>query len=294
MGLALLRKEGARLTANMAKRVSRIEAAGNTTAAAERFREIQALPPAKSRNEVLSRVSELRKLDASKGTRAATAQRQSQLEALREQRSATREALVRNPRALPEPQKVDDLYSSLKKSVQSQVRRVKADPRLRSTQATDLFDEWLKSQPKDMTRRQKAAQTRRLIDISEFQGINTRGARIQLQRGIDAFGEDFDSWSKEQQSAAWDGFRELAARSNATMGSNQVLADIRAANIDGTLAVSFYTRTISDGRGGSRKVLSAAVATNMTQARHQAVQAEYSSKRLEELVRMSAPRARLI
>ena len=294
LGLSLLTKESARLTANMARRVARIEAAGSTTAAAERFRELQALPTPKTRNEALKRASELRRLDASKGTRLATAEKQSQLETARAQRAATRDALVKNPRALPDAKKVDELYSSLKKSVSAQVKRVKADPKLKSTPATDAFDEWLEDQSKDMTKRQKAAQTRRLIDISEYQGINTKGARIQHQRGVDAFGPDYETWTKEQQSAAWEGFRDLADRSNSSMSSNQVLADIKAANLDGSLSVSFYNKTVTDGAGGKKQVLSAAVAPNLAQAKHEAAQREYSAKRLEEMVRLSAPRAKLI
>lgn len=294
LSMSLLTKEGARLTANMSRRVARIESAGNTTAAAERFRELQALPAPKTRNEALKRAAELRKLDASKGTRFATAEREARLEQARSQRAATREALVRNPRSLPDAKKVDDLYSNLKKSVSAQVKRVKADPKLGSTQATDKFDKWLADQSAGMSRRQKAAQTRRLIDISEYQGINVRGARIQQQRGVDAFGTDYETWTKDQRAAAWDGFRDLADRSSTSLKSDQVLADVMAATREGSLSVSFYNKTVTDGAGGQKQVLSAAVAPSLTQAQHEATQQEYTSKRLAELIRMSAPRARLI
>ena len=67
-----------------------------------------------------------------------------------------------------------------------------------------------------------------------------------------------------------------------------------AANLEGSLSVSFYNKTVTDGMGGQKQVLSAVVAPSLTQAQHEATQQEYTSKRLAELIRMSAPRARLI
>src|SRR5690606_6983597 len=117
----------------------------------------------------------------------------------------------------------------------------------------------------NMTRRQKAAQTRRLIDISEYQGINIRGARIQQQRGVEIFGKDYETWTREQRRAAWEGFHELVERSNTSVSYGGVLAELKAASQDGSLSVVFYNKTVSDGMGGTKQVLAASIATTMSQ-----------------------------
>lgn len=292
--LAQITKESARLTKNLSQRVSRIEQAGTTTKAAERFRELQNAPKPKTRNEALSRLAELKKIDESKGTRVATAGKQAAVEERRAQRQATQEALIKNPRAVPDGKKLDDLYNALKQSVSGKVKRVKADPKIRSTPATDAYDEWLANQTKNPTKRQKAAQTRRLIEINNYQGITVKGARIQHQRGVEAFGPDYETWTKEQQAAAWEGFRDLADRMNTSLSSHQVLVDIKAATLHDTLKVSFFNKTVDDGRGGKKQVMAASVAPSLQEAQREAAQKQYRAERLAEMVRLSGPRKRLM
>lgn len=277
----------ARRSANIAKRVARIEAAGGNTEAIEEFRKLQRSPKPQDKAQAQERLAALRRLDKSRGTRAATAGREGA-------RFQTASELSRNPRALPDAAAVDDLYSSLRRSVSAQVQQVKRDPMLGSNNATHLYDEFMKDAPKNPTRRQKAALTRRLIDISKYQGINKAGAQKQLQRGVEAFGDDYAKWSPEQRSAAWEGFRELAERRNSTVSSDKLLAEITAASKEGSLKTAFYQRTEDDGRGGTRQVLAASVSTHMDDASQEAFRLEYQSKKLAELRAKSTGRARLI
>ena len=282
-----LRKEISRTSANIAKRAARIEAAGTTNSQLEHAKELRALPAPTTRNEALSRAAELRRLDQSQGTRARGAEQVAQRDRARSDRQFTEDFLTTSPRAVPPRELLDDYVASLRKSLEGKTSRVKRV--FQSTPATDAFDEWKADQEKGQTTRSKAAQARRLIQISKYQGIDVKGAQKQHERGQKAFGGDYDTWTKEQQAAAWEGFRELSERSSSTMGSDLVLAELQAAAAEGSLQTAFYNQTVSDGAGGTRTVLRASVSVHLDEAKLEAAHKEFSARKLAEALARSKP-----
>ena len=286
MGLAAARREASRRASNIARRVARLEAKGIETNAMLDLSTLSKVPSRETRNEAVKRLNLLRKLDASPGTRDATAAHVAAREATANRRAAAAERLIGRDRTLPAAQDVDDLNRALRRSVGANVRRVKASE-FKSTPATEAFDRLMEESNPNMSRRAKARETRRLVEISRYQGTRLSGAREQHERGVAAFGDAYNTWTPEQRSAAWQGFRDLADREASSLSSSEVLATVSSAATDGTLKVSFYSATVSDGLGGTRTEVRSAVDRDQASASREASLKEYRDQRFAEMLKAS-------
>lgn len=283
LGLRALRKESARLSKNIAARQAR----NPDNASFRRAAEIRALPAPKTRNEALSRAAELNRLDQSAATRHGGAEKA----AIREQRATRREAtkdfLKRNPRQLPPEEDVKDLTDSTRRSLRAKARRVKAEHG--DTHATLALESWEENRNPNATHRQKTAELRRLLEISDYEGISVKGAKKQQQRGVEAFGDQYKDWTHEERGAAWQGFQDYARSLSSNVRSDQVLADIKAAVAEGTLSVSFYTKKVSDGKGGKRDELRAVTRPNLSEAVAEATKEKHQAQELQDILDKTDP-----
>ena len=283
LGFAALRKEISRTGKNIAARAAR----NPDNAAFRRAAEIRALPAPTTRNEALSRAAELSRLDASAATRKGGAEKA----AAREQRAATRQAtkefLKRNPRQLPPAVDVKELTDSTLKSLRAKAKRVVAETG--ETFATRALERWEEERNPNATPRQKVAELRRLLEIGDYEGIDVKGARKQEDRGIEAFGERYAKWDHRKKSAAWEGFREYAESLGSSVRSDQVLADFKEAVAEGTLSTRFYFIRESDGRGGKKATLKAAVRPNLSAAMAQASREKHEAKERERILDKTDP-----
>lgn len=278
-----LRKEGSRLSKNIAARAAR----NPDNAAFQRAAELRALPAPKTRNEALSRTAELSRLDASAATRKGGAEKA----AAREQRAATRQAtkefMQRNPRQLPPAADVKELTDSTLKSLRAKAKRVVAETG--DTFATKALERWEEERNPNATPRQKTAELRRLLEIGDYQGINIKGARLQESRGVEAFGDQYKDWTNQEKGAAWRGFNEYAQSLGSSVRSDKVLADFKEAVAEGSLSVQFYNVRVSNGRGDFYDELRAVARPNLSAAAAQASKQKYQEQALENIMAKTDP-----
>ena len=277
LGFKDLLKESRRLSKNIAARQAR----NPENAAFRRAAEIRALPAPKTRNEALSRAAELNRLDQSAATRRGGAEKAAIQEQRTARREATREHLKRNPRLLPKAEDVKDLTDSTLKSLRGKSKRVKAT--YGDTHATRALDSWLENRNPNATPRQKTTELRRLLEIEGYEGITVKGANKQISRGLEAFGDQYKDWDHEHRGAAWQGFEDYARSLSADYRSDKILADFKAAVVEGTLSVSFYTKKVSDGMGGKRDELRATVRPNLSAAVAEAVKQQHEAEELQKI-----------
>ena len=134
-------------------------------------------------------------LDQSQATRRGGAERAAAQERRAAARKATEDFIKRNPRSLPPEEGVKDLTNSLLKSLRGKAKRVKAA--YGDTHATRALESWEANRNPDATPRQKVAEVRRLMEISEYEGIDVKGAKKQISRGLEAFGDQYKDWDHE-------------------------------------------------------------------------------------------------
>ena len=277
---------------NTAARVARIELAGNANKATRAFREFErvhdATPKFVREMVIHETLKEAKKLNVKAGTRSAKAEKIANQERRADEREATAKALRENPRAKQDPEKVKDLQRSLQRSLDAKTKRVK-ESEVGRTPATDAYDEWKANRDPNASARKQAAETRKLLKISDYQGIDTKGARLQQDRGRAAFGKEYDTWSPEQRGAAWEGFRAYADTANTSKKSDQVLAEFQAASANEKMEVRFAMRQESDGAGGTRERMVAVVRPHADEAEAEAVRQEYQARKLQELMDRTKP-----
>lgn len=283
LGLKALVKESSRLGKNIAARAAR----NPDNAAFQRAAELRALPAPKTRNEALSRAAELSRLDASAATRKGGAEKAATRERRVETRQATKEFMLRNPRQLPPAADVKELTDSTLKSLRAKAKRVVAETG--DTFATRALERWEEERNPDATPRQKTAELRRLLDISEYQGIDIKGARKQEKRGVEAFGDQYRDWTNQEKGAAWEGFKEYAASLSSNVSSDRVLADFKEAVAEGVLSVQFYTVRVSNGRGDFYDELRAATRPNLNAAQAEASKQKFQAERLRKIDEKTDP-----
>ena len=283
LGLKALVKESSRLGKNIAARAAR----NPDNAAFQRAAELRALPAPKTRNEALSRAAELSRLDANAATRKGGAEKAATRERRAETRQATKEFMLRNPRQLPPAVDVKELTDSTLKSLRAKAKRVVAETG--DTYATKALERWEEERNPNATPRQKTAELRRLLDISNYQGIDIKGARLQERRGIEAFGDQYKDWDNQEKGAAWQGFNDYAASLSSNVRSDQVLADFKEAVAEGTLSVQFYNVRVNNGRGGFYDEMRAAVRPDLSSAAAQASKQKVTEQRLQDILAKTDP-----
>lgn len=283
---AKLRLETSQLQRNLTKRAARVVEAGFDNNAIIDFEKIKAYQP-KNDLERKEKLAALKKLNRNGGLSVKTAAKAQKRDVTATRRQETEDFVRNNRRSTADAADTKDLYNSTRRSVAAKVRAVKK--KYGSTPATDAFDEWEANRQKNPNLRTQTAELRRLLEIRDYQGISVKGADLQHSRGVAAFGEDYDNWTKDEQGAAWQGFRDLAEKENRTISSDLLLAEIKEAGSLKQLQISFYDVQENDGRGGTRMVKKASVGRYLDEAQQDATHTKYKLEKLAEMRARSTP-----
>lgn len=209
-----LTRQMLRQSRNMARRSENIRALGMQTKDMDRLKQAQtkldALRDASGtlqnakRSELLKVASEFNKLDTSPGTRVQTAANAYRREQQAKRRSDLLEAL-NNPQAasrLTAPE-LKEAAQLARKKMRDQARYVEKKTGS-STHATRKLKEATAQKLSSMNRNQLLSHVSRLGDISRYEGMTVQGAREQMARGVEWFGDQWMNYSPEEQSAIWD------------------------------------------------------------------------------------------
>lgn len=256
---AAARAEAAALKKNLARRAARLEARGLQTNAVAEFRALQAAGAPETRNQAVSQVAALRRLDKAAGTRSRTA------EAVysREARRAARDRLAESTRSSPalSGMSTQDLRDSAKvrlERIRGARRRVydeigrDAQGNQRQTHATLRLNELLDSLPSEPTRQQTMSTLAQLNRIESYEGITPQGARRQADRGREYFGDDYDRWTDAERGYVWDEVHRMT-QSGQAVGSGAALELVSGYVKNDKISVSFRYNSV-DSQGNVTKL----------------------------------------
>lgn len=243
-GIKNVRKDAARMKRNITKRVARVEEAGLKNYATDEFKRfaMKQLPTTDSgwreyRNE-LKRINKLA------GTAVRTAKTAHALFTNDQERAKT----AKDPLAVSQMSEDEQkkLFRSLKRSFTNQIDNTEAaDGESQSIdRARDILDRVNDPDTADKPFR-RASAIKDMFDASQKKRNTPQGAKDAANQGADFWGADYQNWTKEQRSAAWDAFHRFVQ-------ARQVASDVIYASLsangkskllkDGALTVEFRYR----------------------------------------------------
>lgn len=220
---AAAKQEGARLSRNIGRRVARLEERGINTKAIRDYRALEAAGAPQTRNEAVSRVSTLQRLDKAAGARSATAETVHRKEAHRAENRAkmdrSRDFGTLNQMGTDE---IAEAYKLRRRKIMGDKRRVERslgenpDGTQRSNHALQKLDEVLASIPEDPSRRQMLSILTKFNTIENYEGMTVTGARRQETRGQEMFGDAYKGWSDKERGAVWDEVHRMVSENHVT------------------------------------------------------------------------------
>ena len=210
-GKQLLQKETTRLLANVTRRARRLEGVSVVTSDMKKLQEIKDRISESgglskmTRNQVLSVYSNVRDLSVSPGlyNRTAKAVQEREMKVARRQELLRKASSPATSRYLSADE-VSEAYSVMRKRIVAQARRTES--LYGETHATRKLNEFLAEfgSARGKSRNDLVRATNTLSRIGNYQGITPEGARIQRDRGVKYFGEQWLGFSAEEQGAIWD------------------------------------------------------------------------------------------
>lgn len=213
-----LQKFATQKLANMAKRSKRIQEMGMKTKDMTRVEEAKAQlgelkgEPGSKRNDFLKLAAKVDKLDRAPGVRVPTVARE-----YRKEREAERRHQLLSD--LGVPAKASKMSrEELKEAVQVKQKQMRDQARstrraVGETHAIRKFDEAREEfgSVRGKTRNELLSYGSRLSRISDYEGMTPAGARMQAERGVKWFGDQWRRFSMEEQGAIWDKVNEYSA-----------------------------------------------------------------------------------
>lgn len=244
LALSAARALSSRLSGNIARRATRVEAAGNANKATERFRELQQQPRPKTRNEWLKRAAELNRLDNAKGTHAKTAAKVAQREAQREANASLRQRSSDvNTRVKMSREELIDAARLARADVRRKIREVRKVIGNKNF-ASSLAEEAADNLNLKGSRNQILSDLTRLEKVKRYKTLTIEGAQRMEDAGVEAFGEEFGDMTNEQKSAVWRKAQEIAIKES--LSSLEVQAMIKAI-LKGKIKPIFTRKENPDG-----------------------------------------------